>query len=232
MIRFLIFDLDGTLVDSYEAITESLNYALVRLGRQPRSAREVRSRVGHGLESLLREMAGEDCVEAGVRLFRRHYARVCTEKTRLLPGVQPTLKGLHRRGFRMAVATNKPVGFTERILSALGVRDCFEFLIGADQVTHPKPHPEMIFRVLRHFGCSRWEAAFVGDMVVDVETGRSAGVPVIVLPTGSQTRRQLERASPDLILGEFPELPVALPQIQFSRNASRAAPMVPGGTPP
>jgi 2-phosphoglycolate phosphatase len=213
MNRYLIFDLDGTLVDSYQAITESLNYALDRLGRRQRSAREVRRRVGHGLESLIRDMAGEDNVVEGVRLFRRHYSRICTEKTWLLADVASTLEVLNRRGLRMAVATNKPAGFTERILNVLGIRRHFDFLIGADQVTHPKPHPEMLWRVLRHFRCGRWETVFIGDMVVDIDTARSVGLTVIVLPTGSHTRRQLERAQPDFLLERFSQLPSVLPRI-------------------
>ncbi len=217
MIRYLIFDLDGTLVDSYEAITESLNHALERLGLPPRRPEVVRGMVGLGLEVLIGQAAGEDKITEGVRLFRRHYARICVEKTRLLPDVRPTLQSLQRRGFRMAVATNKPIRFTKRILATLAIRNHFDCLMGPEEVTHLKPHPEMVFRILRHFGCSREQTVFVGDMVVDVETSRSAGVRVLVLPTGSQKRQFLEKAGPDGIVDRFSELPAVLRGMNASR---------------
>ncbi len=210
MIQYLIFDLDGTLVDSYEAITESLNHALERLGLPPRRPEVVRGMVGLGLEVLIGQAAGEDKITEGVRLFRRHYSRICEEKTRLLPEVRSTLQSLQRRGFRMAVATNKPTRFTKRILSTLAIRNHFDCLMGPEEVAHLKPHPEMVFRILRHFGCSRRQAVFVGDMVVDVETSKSAGVRVLVLPTGSQKRHTLEKAGPDGIVDRFSELPAVL----------------------
>lgn len=225
MFPYLIFDLDGTLVDSYNGITESLNHALDRMGLPRRSPLEVRRRVGVGLESLIRGMAGEDRVEEGVRLFRRHYARICTSRTRLLPGVSSTLAALHRKKIRMAVATNKPTSFTERILTSLSVRTYFDYLIGPDRVTHPKPHPEMIFRVLRHFPCARWEVILVGDMSIDVETARTAGISVVVLPTGSHTRQQLEKAGPDLILDRFVDLPSVLPKLWMARARAGEKPM-------
>jgi len=210
MIRFVIFDLDGTLVDSYEAITESLNYALDRFGLPARRPEEVRRMVGLGLEVLIHRAAGEGNVAEGVRWFRRHYARICEAKTRLLPDVPGTLQTLQRRGCRMAVATNKPIRFTERILLSLGVRNRFECLMGPEEVTHLKPHPEMVFRILRRFDCARGQVVFVGDMAVDVETSRSAGIRVLVLPTGSQTRSALKKAGPDRILDRFSDLPAVL----------------------
>ncbi len=225
MFPYLIFDLDGTLVDSYDGITESLNRALDRMGLPRRSVHEVRPKVGLGLETLIRGMVGEDRVEEGVRLFRRHYSRICASRTRLLPGVSSTLAALHRKKIRMAVATNKPTPFTERILTSLSIRAYFDYLIGPDLVTHPKPHPEMIFRVLRHFPCARWEVILVGDMSVDVETARTSGIPVAVLPTGSQTRQQLEKAGPDLILDRFADLPPVLAKFWMARARGGEKPM-------
>src|SRR5262245_1424970 len=106
--RAIVFDLDGTLVDSYEAIAERLNAVRAHFGLEPWSLDEVRRAVGTGLPSLIRKNVGEARVDEGVRLFRARYRRVFREKTRWMPDVEPTLRELARRGIPMAITTNKP----------------------------------------------------------------------------------------------------------------------------
>src|SRR6266850_5247621 len=119
-IRGIVFDLDGTLIDSYAAIAESLNVALDRAGMPAKSVEEVRGMVGLGLETLIeRALGGKDGVEEGVRRFRAHYDRICVEKTTLLPEVSATLRELDQREYLMSVATNKPSYFAWRILEGL-----------------------------------------------------------------------------------------------------------------
>src|SRR5262245_19568967 len=111
--RAIVFDLDGTLIDSYDAIAESLNRALARMSVRTLPVDAVRSMVGRGLETLIERALGPElsCPEAiarGVLLFREHYDKVFVEMTRLLPGVKDALEKLHARGYRLSVATNKP----------------------------------------------------------------------------------------------------------------------------
>src|SRR5262245_19614915 len=100
-VRAIVFDLDGTLIDSYEAITESLNHAMSAAGLAPLPAEQVRGMVGMGLETLLARAMGEARVEEGVKAFRAHYDKICVQKTSLMPEVAETLAELHRRGYRM-----------------------------------------------------------------------------------------------------------------------------------
>src|SRR5436309_2232447 len=148
MIRTILFDLDGTLVDSYLPITESLNEVRSAFGLPSKSEAEVRREVGRGLEALIGDNVGADRVEEGVRIFRDCYRRIFREGTRLLPGVASTIETLAGRGYAMGVTSNKPAYFTREILIALGIASTFGAIYGPEMVTHPKPHPEMIHGAL------------------------------------------------------------------------------------
>jgi phosphoglycolate phosphatase len=169
----------------------------------------IRRLVGRGLESLLERAMegaadrGPDRIQAGVRLFRERYEVICIEMTRLLPGVEETLRDLDRLGLPMAVATNKPSYFAKRILDALEVGHHLRAIFGPDLVARPKPHPDMMAAVLSTLAIRPAEAVYIGDMEVDVETARAAGVRVIVLPTGSCGIEELRAAGADLVLPEF-----------------------------
>lgn len=213
----IIFDLDGTLIDSYEAIGASLNHALTRLGRAPLPADLIRVMVGRGLEVLIAramdcaEPTGDRKIAEAVELFREHYDRTCVQKTTLLPDVETTLHRLHARGYRMGVATNKPSYFARRLLDALGVGGLIPTVFGPDLVAHHKPHPEMVHRVLAAMDLTASEALYVGDMEVDIETARAAGVRVVVMPTGSCDLPELLAAKADLVIAGFGALLDLLP---------------------
>ena len=184
-IRGLIFDLDGTLVDSYAAITSSLNHARSRFGLPPLAADRVRRAVGRGLEVLVAELVGPDRVGEGVRLFRERYAEVFAAQTFALPGVRATFRELRERGYRMAVASNKPARFTEPILEQLGMLPWVDAVQGPDRAEATKPDPAMLRLCLEAMRLSSAEAVYVGDMVLDVQTAARAGLPVLLVPGGS-----------------------------------------------
>ncbi len=209
-IEGLVFDLDGTLVDSYRAIAESLNYARSRFDEPPLSDEAVRRTVGRGLESLIADSLGRQRVEQGVRLFRERYAEIYAGATFLLPGVDSALMELRRRGYPMTVASNKPARFGRAILEELGVAEHFVDILGPDIVGSTKPEPTMIHRCLELMGVPRERALYVGDMVLDVESARQAGVHVALIEGGSSSREQLAGAGEPLFAG-FDELLAALP---------------------
>jgi len=208
----LVFDLDGTLVDSYVPIASGVNHARVSLGMEPLSLDDVRARVGHGLESLMADVVGEANVEAGVRLFREEYARVYADGTTALPGAVEVLRGLRERGYRLSVATNKPARFGEPILERLRMRAYLDAVEGPDRVGSTKPDPAMMRACLRAMGVSVERAAYVGDMVLDVETAAMARVPVILVPGGSSSLGDL-RDTGELVLSGLPDLLGLLPAI-------------------
>jgi phosphoglycolate phosphatase len=198
--RAVVFDLDGTLVDAYAEIHESLGVVLAAFGRPPVTRDETRRMVGHGLEMLVAKAVGDENVAEGVRLFRERYERVGLEGTRLLPGAESVTRSLFERGIRLAIASNKPARFTRPLLEAFGLSGRFGFVAGPDDGFPPKPAPQMIFMALATLGVSGRDAVFVGDMPVDIATARAAQLPIIALPTGSATRKELEACSPDAIV--------------------------------
>jgi len=191
----VIFDLDGTLVDSYAPITTSLNHARSFWRLPALSEDEVRRLVGHGLESLVALHVGANRVVDGVRLFREKYNEVFAEGTRALPGSLETLRSLHERGYRLAVASNKPARFSSRILDGLGVLRFLSCVVGPDNASATKPDPEMIRSCLAAMEVTAADALYVGDMVLDVESGARAGLPVLLVEGGSADPDELRRTN-------------------------------------
>lgn len=217
LIRGIIFDFDGTLIDSYEAIAESLNHVRSSFSLPPFPPEEIRPMVGHGLEQLIARAVGADRVDEGVKLFRQSYAGICESKTRILPQVKETLDTLERRGYQMAIASNKPSYFARDILKALEFDHLFAEVLGPNDVQRPKPDPEMLEIIIMRIGLSPEEVVYVGDMPLDVEAGRRAGVAVYAVPTGSATRNDLLQARPDRLLHHFTDLTTFLPSLSGAR---------------
>jgi len=213
LIRGIIFDFDGTLIDSYEAIAESLNHVRTSFSLPAFPAEEVRPMVGHGLELLIEKAIGPERLEEGVKLFRQSYASLCERKTSILPQVKETIDTLDRRGYPMAIATNKPSYFARDILKALEIDHMFAEVLGPNDVERAKPDPEMIEIIMMRIGLSPEEVVYVGDMPLDVEVGRRAGVAVYAVPTGSASRDALLEARPDRVLHRFSDLLTFLPAL-------------------
>jgi phosphoglycolate phosphatase len=217
LIRGVIFDFDGTLIDSFEAIRESLNHARAAFSLDPVSLGEVKGMVGHGLEQLIEQSIGADRVTEGVRLFREKYDTICRERTTLLPQVKETIEELDRRGYQMGIATNKPSFFARPILNALEMDHLFEEVVGPNDVEHPKPDPEMLEMVMMRIGLGPEEVVYIGDMPIDVEAARRASLPIYAVATGSVSRQELLDARPDRLLNRFGDLLNYLPIVSGGR---------------
>lgn len=199
-VRGIVFDLDGTLVDSYGPITTSLNHARQAFGLPALELSFVRSRVGRGLETLVSELVTEHDVERGVRLFRECYAEVHASGTRALPGVARTLTALRRHGYRLSVASNKPARFSRPILEACALAG-FDAVCGPDVVGTTKPDPRMILACLAAMGLPASAALYVGDMLLDVASAAAAGVPVVLVAGGSSPLEALRATGQPVLHG-------------------------------
>ncbi len=211
--RAIVLDFDGTLADSYGAITASVNHVRADRGLPPLPEADVRRYVGHGLDHLLARLAPGSDPQENVMLYRAHHPTVMRSGTRLLPGVETTLRSLHERGLRLAVCSNKLRVFTRELLDGLGLGPLIEVVVGPEDVARLKPAPDMLLAALNRLGVTPPEALYVGDMLVDIETARAAGVRVWVVATGSETAAALEAAGPDRLLATFAELAEVLPII-------------------
>lgn len=204
---FVVFDLDGTLIDGYAAIGDALSFAMDRLGLSAPAPEAVRSMVGHGLERLLEQVVGADRSAEGVRFFRERYPEVAIAKSHLLPDVENVLALLADRGHRMAVASNKPARFSRMILDAKGLGPRFCAIGGPDPETPPKPDPAMLRGLMRVAGADVAETIVVGDMEVDFEFARAAGCRVVLIPGGSRSREELSAVEPDALLESIRDFP-------------------------
>lgn len=203
---FIVFDLDGTLIDGYDAIGDALAYAMERLGVPALAPEKVRVLVGHGIDKLLLKAVGPERASEGVRLFRERYPAVAVEKTRLLPGVREVVAELDALGHLMAIASNKPARFSRMILDANGVARYFVEIAGPDENTPTKPDPAMLHGLMLAARASPGATVVVGDMEVDFEFGHAAGCRVVLVPGGSRSREELESVRADALLGSLAEL--------------------------
>ena len=202
----LILDLDGTLIDSYRAIAESLNHARAHYGLEPLDLPTVRAGVGHGLEQLIGRWVGADRIGDGVRLFRERYAQVFAEATEPLPGVEAALGALARAGYVMALASNKPARFSRAILRQLDWAPLFVSVEGPDTAGTTKPDPAMLRACLTALGTAADHTLYVGDMPLDAVSGSRVGLEVVLVCGGSSGEADLRAAGPPVLAG-FAALP-------------------------
>lgn len=209
-LRAVLFDFDGTLADSYEAIAASVNHVRQSHGLPPLPTPEVTRFVGKGPEYLLRHtIPGCDVAEAWDR-YRQHHPSVMFAQTTLLPGAREAAERLYAADVRLGICSNKPRLFTRKLVEHLQLGHLFAAVVGPEDVPRPKPAPDMLLAALKMLGVTAGEALYVGDMGVDIETARAAGVRVWVVPTGSDTREALEAMQPDRLLEDLGGLPAAL----------------------
>jgi len=212
-VRLLVFDLDGTLVDSVRDLTTATNATLGALapGTPEVPVEVVRSFVGDGARMLLRRCLGHaglpHAVDEVLPVYLDFYARCLLDTTRLFPGVREALDGL--RGRTLAVLTNKPGNLSRAILSGLGVADRFARIWGAGDVPGHKPDPAGLLRLLDELKVGPREAVMVGDSAVDVKTGRAAGLRTVGVTWGLRPQ-DLRGDPPDLLIDDPRELPALL----------------------
>jgi phosphoglycolate phosphatase len=202
----VLFDLDGTLIDSYPAITASINHVRSLHGLPPLSVAEVTPHVGQGPGLLLERTVGTGDPAANTAAYRQHHPSVLREGTRLLPGARETLFALKQRGLKLGVCSNKPVAYTRELIAYLGVAHALDVVLGPEDVRRRKPAPDMLLTAMTRLGVEPDQTLYVGDMTVDIQTARSAHVRVWVLATGSDTPEALDAARPDRRLASLKEL--------------------------
>lgn len=213
----IAFDLDGTLVDSAPDLAASLNHALTGLGRPTVAPDRVYRLVGHGARALLRRglaasgEASEDLVEAGFPLFIDHYAANICNGTTIYPALEPALDGLHARGVRLAICTNKPERLTRLLLDKLGWSTRFDAIVCGDTLPVRKPDPALLHEAIARAGGGR--AAFVGDTIIDADTAKAAGLPFVAVSFGFSDRPPEQLGADGLIHG-YDELIPALERLR------------------
>ena len=203
--ELLIFDLDGTLIDSKRDLADSLNATRAWAGLAPLSDEVVSSYVGNGAPMLIRRAfpgAGEPDLAGYLAHFLDYYREHMLDATILYPGVREALDRLRSAGVPMAVLTNKPVKFSIGLVDRLGLSCYFFRIYGGNSFEEKKPHPVGIHSLVEESGADRGHTYMVGDTAVDIRTARNAGVRACGVSWGFRPETFAE-VPPDLIVDDL-----------------------------
>ena len=216
----LLFDLDGTLIDSVADIAAAVNELLALSALGPLTVPQVRSIIGRGVETLVERaffLAGAPLQPNGLKQeFARMqdiYPRHLTGLTTLMPAAAETLAVLSQDGIALGLATNKPQRFIEIILDYYGLAHMFGSAIGGDAGVDKKPAPDMLIAAMDELGVGPRDTVMVGDSSSDVAAARAAGVQVVIV-RGGYTTTPPDRLGADLVIASLGDLPVALPDLR------------------
>ena len=215
----IVFDLDGTLVDTAADLAAATNQALAPIGRRRLSVEEVRGMIGGGFPNLIDQglratdgplegKAFEDVVASARAYYTAHVA----DLSRAYPGVTEALAAFAENGVKMGVCTNKPAEPSQAILDQLGLGPYLPILVGGDTLPVMKPDPAMLGAVLDGLGAGVPSAVLVGDSETDVALARAAGVPVILVE-GGYTPAPIETLGADRVVNDFSEISGAMAQL-------------------
>ena len=207
--KAVVFDLDGTLLDTLEDLQNSVNHALGLHGFPERTYEEIRTFVGNGVRNLMKKSApgGEDepAFEAVFADFKSHYAVHWRELTAPYDGVVPLVEELHSRGLKLAVVSNKTDAEVKNLCAEF-FGGCIDCVRGEVPGVPRKPEPDGVLLALQALGVAREDALYVGDSEVDVRTARNAGLDCVAVTWGFRTRDELEEAGAEVFIDTPSEL--------------------------
>lgn len=210
--KALLFDLDGTLIDSKKDLANAANAARFAIGKPPLAIEEIQKNVGLGVDNLVRKTAQTDdeaLLAIAKEAFVTFYRNSLLDHTRAYKGIERMLQDLWPF-YKMAVVTNKAKPFTRAILSGLGMERFFADIVTPEDAGSKKPDPAPILYALRHLNVPLESALVIGDSCYDVMAGKRAGVKTVAVTWGFGTPEEIKNSSPDWIISSPEELPVLL----------------------
>lgn len=195
----ILFDLDGTLIDSTEAILESFHHSYDVHRRSCPENRAIVSLIGHPLDVMYRELGvEEEMVWTFVDTYKAHYRQISKEKTVLLDRAREAIEEAAQFA-RLGIVTTKTGHYSRELLEHFGVMHHFEVLIGREDVEHPKPHPEPIDKAVTLMACDKAQCWMIGDTLLDVEAARRASIKCVAVSCGYESEATLCNAVPNVV---------------------------------
>ena len=204
----ILFDLDGTLIDSTEAILESFEVALGTFGEVLPNVAAIKAEIGHPLDVMFRTLGvTEEKVWDHVHAYKQHYRKISCEKTLLLPSALEAIK-LASQHATLGIVTTKTAEYSREMLEYMGVMHYFDVLIGREDVTHPKPHPEPVLKAVSKLNANTNQCWMIGDTPMDLLAAKAAGIESIAVTCGYADRDTLLEHTENLV-------PNALEAVKF-----------------
>jgi phosphoglycolate phosphatase len=202
-IKLVIFDLDGTLVDAYPAIISSFNYAMQILGYPSQNKLVIRRSVGWGDRNLLRPFVKARDLCQALIIYRRDHRKTLVRKSRLFPASRKVLAYLSSKGYKLAVASNRPTQFSMILIRHLGLDRYLDYVLCADKLKYMKPHPLILRKVMAKFSVRPRDTLYIGDMIIDAKAGRRSRARTVIVTTGSNTRREVSKEKPYRVISNI-----------------------------
>lgn len=203
----MIFDIDGTLVDASEGIIEAVNFTLRELGLKAKKGKEIMSYVGTGAKDLMRRTLGPtnaEYLDKAFEIFGKYYVDVAAAKAVLYPEVKETLEYFGKK--RKIILSNRKAKFAEKTLEKIGIRQYFDAVIGAEDEECLKPSACPLFKHPVSSKIEKEKSIMIGDMDIDILTGRDAGIKTCWVTYGLGKKEDVMRLKPDYIINKFSEL--------------------------
>lgn len=213
--KLVMFDLDGTLIETAPEIFDAVNDTLLRFDLTQVSQKQVSDWIGHGTRELLIQAlsfaskTSESAVRASDSLkliemeFVKNYQNRCGTRSTLYPFVRETLLALRKAGIKLAIVTNKEGQYTQTVLKAHGLQNVFDRVISGDTLPTKKPRPDGILACMEQFGVAVDQCLFVGDSSIDIATAKNAGIVVWALPYGYNMGAKIEDSHPHRVVADF-----------------------------
>ena len=206
-ISLFVYDFDGTLVDTFADIANSVNLALAEMNIQSLSRETIRRNIGSGVVNLMsRSLEGSGCddVEMAVSFFQKHYNNHLLDQTKLYPNGREVVKYFSKK--KNAILSNKPISFVEKILTELNFLSLFDSVLGGDSLSERKPNPMGLQLLMTNLNCPVKEVLMIGDSAIDIETGKNAGVLTCGVTYGLGNPVSLHNSKPDYLIDNLSNL--------------------------
>ena len=210
MIRLIILDFDGTLGDTRANIVQTMRNTLAQLGYAIPDEATIAATIGvpleKGFEQMLPGISPDDvalCAKTYREIFEKNRKQMVPD---LFPHVKETLEALKESGFVLTVASSRSYGSLKQFLQEMGIAPYISYVLGANSVTHAKPHPEPVLKTMADLGFAPEETLVVGDMPVDILMGKGAGAKTCAVTYGNASREELDAAGADILIDDFSQM--------------------------